>query len=447
MKINEKLWEYPDHEVVEATDAILDACMNDGNAGILWTNWRYGLRLFCEPGFRLGLKKDGHAQRRGFYFPTIFQGNPGLDEAWRFNTCVVKTDATLISTGQSPFRECITHVLTPDGKLVSVQELIEVNPGRVIGTPLATFSKSRYGKVTWPVTSKTFDNQGPIPHHMHEVKLEGHDPNPYLNQGVNNHYHYMACGLHPWVTRQHLLRALADFDNGPYNNIRGFSPAVLNNIGEGVMMPNQMLHAPTSLAQDELHSWDDEHLLPENRTAEGKRLTTAQAWGAIRASDYPKDKIGNWEWWVHHRLNWERNQSANWAEQHMLPNLPAPELSGSGYKSHFVLWGLIGGRQAFSKLRILVEPGVSTTLSLPAPFYFEVNKGEAVIGGRKVRREMEKELGKPYTEGGFVTNQGRNAFKVTNESGDQVVLTLDFAEDAFSTTPGLGIDPQSLRLN
>ncbi len=160
----DKLHEYPQHDVIDgASDSILDDIINQ-NDGVLQLLHRYAGRTFCTPGRRLRLDEKS-------YYPDYMNGT-GLDEVWMCCTVPIVTGVIDTRTGKAPFREGEAHVLTPDGQVISLQDLIEANPETVMGEKITTFSKFLYGKPTWPIVSKKFDNLNPIPHQIHWAKWE-----------------------------------------------------------------------------------------------------------------------------------------------------------------------------------------------------------------------------------------------------------------------------------
>ena len=219
----DKLHEYPQQNVIDgASDGIatvLDNCLNK-NGGVLQLLHRYAGRTFCTPGKRLRL--DARS-----YYPD-YMGGTGLDELWMCCTVPIVTGVIDTRTKKAPFREGEAHVLTSDGQVISLQDLISANPKAVIGDKVTAFSKQLFGKVTWPIVSKKFDNLNPIPDHLHWSKWEVYDINSYDNPGVSaSHYHTTAMGLYSFVTKEQFLACMKRFGKGEYNGIRHLAPHVM----------------------------------------------------------------------------------------------------------------------------------------------------------------------------------------------------------------------------
>ena len=81
-------------------------------------------------------------------------GGTGLDEIWMGCTVPIVTGVIDTRTGKAPFREGESHVFTPSGQVISLQDLILANPELVMGEKITAFSKSLYGDPTWPIVSK-----------------------------------------------------------------------------------------------------------------------------------------------------------------------------------------------------------------------------------------------------------------------------------------------------
>jgi hypothetical protein len=165
-------------------------------------------------------------------------GGTGLDEIWMCCTVPIVTGVIDTRTNKAPFREGEAHVLTADGQVISLQDLISANPKSVIGDKVTALSKHLFGNVTWPIVSKKFDNLNPIPHHLHWSKWEVYDINSYDNPGVSpSHYHTTAMGLYPFVTKEQFLACMKSFGKGEYNGVRHLSPHVMMKLDDGFVMP------------------------------------------------------------------------------------------------------------------------------------------------------------------------------------------------------------------
>jgi hypothetical protein len=429
----DKLHEYPQQNVIDgASDGIakvLDNCL-EKNGGVLPLLHRYAGRTFCTPGKRLRL--DARS-----YYPD-YMGGTGLDEIWMCCTVPIVTGVIDTRTKKAPFREGEAHVLTADGQVISLQDLISADPKAVIGDKVTALSKQLFGNVTWPIVSKKFDNLNPIPHHLHWSKWEVYDINSYDNPGVSpSHYHTTAMGLYPFVTREQFLACMKRFGQGEYNGVRHLSPHVMMKLDDGFVMPNGVLHSPTNLCTHELHVTMDEHFLAEDLTLDG-RIGAKDAFYACREDDYPKARHEDWDYLVE-KFDFAANQDPDFVLKNSRPAIPAEEFKGNGVDAKWIVYGNFLGDQKCSILRLIVAPGAKTTFRPECPTMFHTNGGSGRVGKLAVRYHQNMVLGEIYPEIGFITQAAlaNGGVEIENTGTEPLVLTFDFPQNAHSRTPGV----------
>jgi hypothetical protein len=429
----DKLHEYPQQNVIDgASDGIatvLDSCL-EKNGGVLQLLHRYAGRTFCTPGKRLRLDAKS-------YYPD-YMGGTGLDELWMCCTVPIVTGVIDTRTKKAPFREGEAHVLTSDGQVISLQDLISANPKAVLGDKVTALSKQLIGKVTWPIVSKKFDNLNPIPHHLHWSKWEVYDINSFDNPGVSpSHYHTTAMGLYPFVTRDQFLACMKRFGKGDYNGVRHLSPHTMMHIDDGFVMPNGVLHSPTNLCTHELHVTMDEHFLAEDLTLDG-RIGAKDAFYACREEDYPKARHEDWDYLVE-KFDFAANQDPDFVLKNSRPAIPAQEFKGNGVDAKWIVYGNFLGDQKCSILRLIVEPGAKTTFRPECPAMFHTNGGSGRVGKLAVRYHQNMVLGEIYPEIGFITQAAlaNGGVEIENTGTEPLVLTFDFPQNAHSRTPGV----------
>ena len=429
----DKLHEYPQQNVINgASDGIatvLDSCL-EKNGGVFQLLHRYAGRTFCTPGKRLRLDAKS-------YYPD-YMGGTGLDELWMCCTVPIVTGVIDTRTKKAPFREGEAHVLTSDGQVISLQDLISANPKAVLGDKVTALSKQLIGKVTWPIVSKKFDNLNPIPHHLHWSKWEVYDINSFDNPGVSpSHYHTTAMGLYPFVTRDQFLACMKRFGKGDYNGVRHLSPHTMMHIDDGFVMPNGVLHSPTNLCTHELHVTMDEHFLAEDLTLDG-RIGAKDAFYACREEDYPKARHEDWDYLVE-KFDFAANQDPDFVLKNSRPAIPAQEFKGNGVDAKWIVYGNFLGDQKCSILRLIVEPGAKTTFRPECPAMFHTNGGSGRVGKLSVRYHQNMVLGEIYPEIGFITQAAlaNGGVEIENTGTEPLVLTFDFPQNAHSRTPGV----------
>jgi hypothetical protein len=319
-----------------------------------------------------------------------------------------------------------------------LQDLISANPKAVIGDKVTALSKQLFGKVTWPIVSKKFDNLNPIPDHLHWSKWEVYDINSYDNPGVSaSHYHTTAMGLYAFVTKEQFLACMKRFGKGEYNGIRHLAPHVMMKLDDGFVMPNGVLHSPTNLCTHELHVTMDEHFLAEDLTLDG-RIGAKDAFYACREEDYPKARHEDWDYLVE-KFDFAANQDPDFVLKNSRPAIPAEEFKGNGVDAKWIVYGNFLGDQKCSILRLIVEPGAKTTFRPECPTMFHTNGGSGRVGKLGVRYHQNMILGEIYPEIGFITQAAlaNGGVEIENTGTEPLVLTFDFPQNAHSRTPGV----------
>lgn len=431
--LGDKLHEYPQQDVIDGTGggtaAVLDDCLNK-NGGVLQLLHRYAGRTFCTPGRRLRLEEKS-------YYPD-YMGGTGLDEIWMCCTVPIVTGVIDTRTNKAPFREGEAHVLTSDGQVIALQDLITANPEAVMGAKVTAFSKEMFGKPTWPIVSKKFDNLNPIPDHLHWSKWEVYDINSFDNPGVNpSHYHTTAMGLYPFVTKDQFLACMKQFGKGEYNGIRHLAPHTMMRLDNGFVMPNGVLHSPTDLCTHELHVTMDEHFLAEDVTLDG-RISAEAAFYACREEDYPKSRHGDWDYLVE-KFDFAANQDPDFVLKNSRPAIAAEEFCADGVDAKWIVYGNLLGDQKCSILRLTLQPGAKMNFCPECPTLFHTNGGSGRVGKLDVRYNQDMVLGELYAEIGFITQVALTSggVEIANTGAEPLVLTFDFPQNAHSKTPGL----------
>lgn len=428
--MSHSLWEYPSIPLITSGHgSILDQALNHGG-GVLKLAHRFAGRSFCTPGKRLRLDPND-------LYPD-FLGGTGLDELWICCTTPIVTGSIDTRTGRAPFREGEAHVVTEEG-LVALQELIECDPARTIGARHEAFTREAFGRPTWGIVSKKFDNKHPIPHHLHWAKWEVYDINRFDNGDVHpSHYYTTAMGLYPWVTKDDFYRCMTRFGSELGNNVRSLSPHVKVPVDQGgFCMPNGVLHSPTNLVHHEVHVLMDEHFLAEDWTQDG-RISPEVAFLACREEDYPRDKHGDWHYLTYERLNFAANQNPNFVQENSRPPLEANEFCSDGVDAKWIVYGNLLGSQQCSILRLTLKPGATAELKFDSPCVFHVNKGRGHVGKTCFSLAPQLRLGTIYPELGFISQDAiAQGVQFSNPDTEDFVLTLDFPQNAHTVTPGV----------
>lgn len=452
--ISDTLFEYPGKEVVHATPEILQQIMDEWG-GAIPVPPRFAAREFCTPGERLGLDQT-------LLYPDDFRARLdgsriGCDEMWKLCVTPICTNVLIDATGESPFREGQAHAATPDGQLVSFQELIELAPEQIVGRFVSqlTLHDPDILKATWPIVSKIFDNLNPIPFHAHFRKWEIHHPHKWLNPTWDNSRHDTTpTGVFQHIGPEDLMKYLMEIGKAdPSMNIREISPGMPISTELVTMMNEGIFHAPVGLATHEVHKLLDEHLLAEARTLDGL-LNIMQCFGAVMDRDFPKELLQGtddpaaaakirelWQHFAYQRFDWEANQNPNFARDCVKKPIPAPEHSGPGVEAKWVGHGLMKGEQKATIMTVEIQPGASRTFNFNTPFLAQTEAGEGMIGRLPIKKPDS--IGKDQIsvdgkfQNAFITEDLSKDCHVKNTGTEPLVLTFDFPPKAHRVVPGV----------
>lgn len=168
-------------------------------------------RAFCRPGKRIKLHPDD------YYVLGLERG--GIDERWFSST-------TWVENGPgTPEDEGLSYIVSADGtRRVLLRDAVAELQGEVIGRE----QWDKYHK--WPMFSKFFDNQGPLPHHIHHrdahaarVGAAGKPEMYFFPAQCNNHggeFPFTFFGFNPETTKEQVKTSLENFAKGD-NKIPG----------------------------------------------------------------------------------------------------------------------------------------------------------------------------------------------------------------------------------
>ena len=173
--------------------------------GILRLKPTWVYRSFCRPGKRIKLHPDD------YYCKGTEKG--GIDERWFASTTWAENGP------DTPEDEGLSYVVSEDGsEQILLRDVVDELKGKIIGEALW----NKYGK--WPMFSKFFDNQGPLPHHIHHrdehakrVGAAGKPEMYFFPSQLNNHggeFPFTFFGLNPESTKEEIKECLINFEKG-----------------------------------------------------------------------------------------------------------------------------------------------------------------------------------------------------------------------------------------
>ena len=366
-------------------------------------------RSFCVPGRRIKLHPDD------YYALGMNRG--GLDERW-FSSTTPADNGPL--TGEF---EGLSFCVFEDGgrtKRFLLRDAVDELKGGLIGGRLY----DAYGK--WPMFSKFFDNQGPLPHHIHHrdehagnVGAMGKPEAYYFPPQLNNHggdFPYTFFGLQPGITRDQVREALVNFSKGD-NGITDLSVAYRLVPGTGWDVPPGILHAPGSLCTYEPQMASDVFAMYQSLVNDAV-IDESLLW-----KNTPEDKIGDYDYLLD-VIDWERNVDPHFAEHHFMvprPVRPLEEMHGLGYEENWIVYK----SPAFSAKELTVHPGSTVTIKDSAAYGMYVVQGHGTFGPWDVETPALIRFGQLTYDEFFVSEDAaRTGVRIANPSSSDPIVIL-----------------------
>ena len=344
------------YSVFDESDAGMIRALEVGD-GIVRLAPAWVPRLFCSPGRRIRLHPSD------YFAYGIDRG--GIDERWFAST--VRADNGPLTTPH----EGVSLVVGSDG-LIPFDAFVAHLGADLLGSRLW----DRFGG--WPMYSKFFDNQQPLPFHMHQMekhaKLVGKQGKPeayYYAPEMNNHLGDQPIayfGLRPGVTKAMVRDAIERFADGGDNRITDLALAYRLELGTGWDIPAGVLHAPPSVCTYEPQVASDVFSMWES-WSNNREVPEALIW-----KDVPSDKHGDFDFLME-LLDWDANVDADFAINRFRPKVEtehSASQAGAGWTESWITYK----SGAFSAKELRVDPGREVTLKEDDPY------GTIVIGGR-----------------------------------------------------------------
>ncbi|MCG8512160.1 MAG: hypothetical protein MI741_23330, partial [Rhodospirillales bacterium] len=282
----------------------------DQGKGIVRLTPTWVPRSFCVPGRRIKLHPDD------YYMLGTERG--GLDERW-FSSTTPADNGPLTSK-----HEGLSHIVVEDGgqeHTFLLRDAVADLKDQLIGRLWAEYK-------AWPMYSKFFDNQGPLPFHIHHdddhaacVGQKGKPEAHYYPKQLNNHggdFPYTFVGLAPGVTKDQVRDALVNFEKGD-NRITDLSIGYRLRPGTGWDLPPGILHAPGSLCTYEPQKASDVYAIYES-VSHDKALPKELLW-----KDTPPEEMGNFDYLVD-VIDWEANIDPDFRKHHFMEPIPVDDI-------------------------------------------------------------------------------------------------------------------------
>jgi hypothetical protein len=381
--------------------------------GILRLTPTWVPRSFCIPGRRIKLHPDDYYVLGG--------ERGGIDERWFASTTHAENGPL------TDPEEGLSHVAFEDGgkaQIFTLKDTVEELKGKLIGDRLWNEWKS------WPMYSKFFDNQQPLPFHIHHrdhhAALTGQRGKPegyYFPPQVNNHggdFPHTYFGLEPTTTKDQIRDALVNFAKGD-NKITMYSKAYRLDPGTGWDVPPGLLHAPGSLCTYEPQRASDVFAMYQSVIHNRQVVPEELLW-----KDTPENLKGN----IDHLMDvidWELNTDPEFVKNRFMvpkPVRPEAEMAADGYRAVWITYL----SDAFSAQELTVEPGRTVTIKDSAAYGMIMMQGHGTMGAWSIETPTMIRYGQLTHDEYFVSEEAAQAgVKITNASqSDPIVMLKHF---------------------
>ncbi len=392
-----------------SSDAVCERAMEQGE-GILRLAPNWVPRVFCVPGRRIKLHPDD------YYAMGAERG--GIDERWFSSTTPADNGP------RTSENEGLSLVVFEDNGRVEkalLAEAVQKLKGRLIGERLW----QQYGK--WPMYSKFFDNQGPLPHHIHHrdehaanVGQLGKPEAYYFPTQLNNHggdFPFTFFGFRPGTTKGEVRACLERFGEGD-NRITALSRAYQLEPGTGWNVPPGVLHAPGSLCTYEPQRASDVFAMFQSVIHNRQVVDEELLW-----KDTPDGKVGDVDYLME-IMDWEANIDERFAEHHFMrprPVRPVEEIEAEGYRENWVCYR----SDAFSAKELTVLPASTVTIRDAAAYGLIMMQGHGRMGVWDVESPALIRYGQLTHDEFFVSEEAaRDGVTIVNPSHTDPLVML-----------------------
>jgi hypothetical protein len=365
-------------------------------------------RSFCIPGKRLRLHPDD------YYAFGAHRG--GIDERWFASTTRADNGPETLPD------EGLSYVLVEDGagSRVLLRDAIELCGNELLGPEVMR----KHGG--WVMYAKFFDNQEPLPFHVHQddaraadVGQKGKPEAYYFPKQLNNHggwFPYTFFGLNPGTTKDDVKRCLASWDQGD-NGVLDLSKAYRLRPGTGWDVPAGILHAPGSLLTYEPQRASDVFAMFQSLVWE--TYTPKE----LLLKNVPQGRREDLDYLVS-LLDWELNVDPHFHEHRFMPPQPVKavdEMRADGYEESWIVYK----SEWFSAKELTVLPGRSAVVRDDGPYGAIVVQGKGRLGALEVEAPAMIRFGQPTRDEVFVSaGAARAGVKIVNESAAEPLVLL-----------------------
>ena len=373
-------------------------------------------RAFCIPGKRLKL----HPQ--DYYAFGAHRG--GIDERWFASTTKADNGPETLPD------EGLSYIYVQDGgqiEKVLLKDAVELMGNDILSKAVM----NKHGG--WTMYSKFFDNEEPLPHHLHQddetaarVGQKGKPEGYYFPPQLNNHggyFPYTFFGLNPGVTKDDVKKCLENWDKGD-NGILYLSRAYKLKPGTGWDVPPGILHAPGSYLTYEPQRASDVFAMFQSLVWD-----MYTPWDLL-VKDVPEEHKQDLDYIVE-MLDWEGNVDPDFYANHYLepkPVRPIEDMHAEGYEEYHIVYN----SDFFSAKELTVLPKQSVTITDNGAYGAIVVQGHGQFGVLEVESPALIRFGQLTRDEVFVTAEAaKQGVVITNTSDvDNLVMLKHFGPEA-----------------
>jgi hypothetical protein len=351
----------------------------------------------------------------------------GISERW------IASSTSTANPG-APKEEGLSYIAVKGERLCTLAEAFEVEGEQLLGPGIW----ERYRR--WPVYAKFFDNQGPIPLHMHQSnaqaalvgrqgKPEAHYFPPQLN-GSSNDFPYTFFGLEPGTAPADVRRCLERWNEGD-NGILALSRAYQLRAGSGWRIPASVLHSPGSLVTFAVQWGSDVYSMYQSM-ADGRPLE----WDHL-VRDVPSERQRDLDYLVG-QLDWEANTDAQFKQNHYLePVKIEGQIEGS--LDRWIIYGNFDDQQLFTAKETRIEPGTRVTIRDEGAYGLIATQGSGWIGKQRLQTPAMSRYGELTDDEVFVSHEAaRQGVVFDNTGAEPLVVLRFFGPNTNSQAPRVG---------
>jgi len=391
---------------------LVEKALNEGK-GVVRLEPAWVPRSFCIPGRRLKLHPDD------YYSYGANRG--GIDERWFAST--TKADNGPLTS----LNEGLSYIHVDDKSKVLLKDALEVAGADILGADIV----KKYGG--WMMYSKFFDNEEPLPHHIHHtdkmaanVGRTGKPEAYYFPKQLNNHggyFPYTFFGLNPGTTKDDVKKCLSNWEKSD-NGILFLSRAYKLRPGTGWDVPPGILHAPGSLLTYEPQRASDVFSMFQNIVWE------AYTPRELLEKDIPTNKRGDLDYYIE-LLDWQLNIDPEFYEHRYMaprPTKPLEAMRAEGYEEYDIVYK----SEFFSAKELTILPGRSALIKDDGPYGAILLQGHGSFGALDVDSPAMIRFGQMTHDEVFVTAKAaKEGILVKNPSAtDDLVMLKHFGPKA-----------------